>query len=93
MIPGSPSPRAFFDLSKAFDRIWHKGLLAKLLHYGVRDRALTWVDAYLTDCRQWVKVLDTTSCGLPIPEGLPQGSVLGILLSLIYTSDLPLYKR
>jgi len=76
------------DASSAFDRVWHKGLLFKLERIGITGRLLLWFTSYLTERMQRVVIGGSTSEWIYIKAGVPQGSILGPLLFLIYVDDI-----
>ena len=86
---GCPVDVIYLDFSNAFDTVPHRRLLKKLEAYGIKGDLLTWIENFLSGRRQRVTVNGKLSTWAEILSGIPQGSVLGTVLFVIYINDLP----
>ena len=85
---GKTTVGVFIDLKKAFDTADHNILVKKLEHYGIRGLAKDWVCSYLESRRQYVCINDSNSDCLDVKCGVPQGSILGPALFILYVNDM-----
>jgi len=89
LMHGTPVDILYLDYAKAFDTVPHERLLRQISSFGIKNKALSWVRAFLTGRRQKVRVNSETSTWKTVDSGVPQGSVLGPTLFAMFVADVP----
>ena len=88
IVQGKVVDTIYFDFKKAFDMVPHKRLIAKLEAYGIRGKVLKWIEEFLSGREQYVIVNGEKSSSGRVTSGIPQGTVLGPLLFVVYINDI-----
>ena len=89
MQMGKQTDLIFLDFRKAFVKVAHEKLLLKLHQYGIRGDTLNWIKDFLNNRKQTVVINGISSDDVPVSSGVPQGSVLGPIIFLVYINDQP----